>query len=1201
MSSKRFLPVHHFFRALCVLISATHIYLLFPEPLFRDLKQKETASARSQENHREISHQSPPAVEPYKSHEQELSPGQTKHHDLSLVAGQYVRLNITCRGIGVDIAIQAPDGQQHRKSSCHNRGNSLVSMVARVSGNYAITISAQPKTGTTTGRYVVKMVNDRRSQPQDEHHILAERAFEEAEELRTKQATGTALEAIVKYQEARHHWQAVNDSQGVSLALMNIGKTYQGMGRFDSSLTAYNQALVVSRARNDLTAEAAIRNCIGYLQFCVGENQEALTQASRALQISKLLSDKDNEALARHTIGNAYYGFGNLPKALGHLQQALQLWQQLKDTHGQAAVLVNYGYAHIETSEIQTASDSFDQALSLSRAVHDQYTEATALRALGNLKTKLGDYEQAFNLYLQALDILKELDDPYLKATVLGGLAYSYECAGELRRALMYYKQALEIFQVINDRWGIAESEMPIGEIHYALGEHEQALLHYGQALELFRSLKMTRWQAMTLRNIGLVHDALGDKPWALSYYQQSLALVRSGQDQRHEAYTLSYVGRVYEHNGSLSQAQTHYERALNLSRVAMDPAGESLMLYNLAHLERRRGNLTAARNQIEAAIRLAENLRTKLASQDLRAAYFASAHQYHDLYIDILMRLHVLHPQDGYETKAFEASEKARARSLLESLREGRAGIRNGVDAELLKQERELLQQINAKADRHMRLANGKQTEEAEALAREISQLTAQHDQLKVKIKQTSPHYAALTQPQPLSLREIQQRVLDEDSLLLEYALGEERSYVWVITRTEIASFVLPGRAEIESLVRRCYELLIARPRTQQENIAAYQERIVREEAEFQAKIATLSQMLLQQVAPKLTRKRLLVVADGALQYLPFQALLLPKPNEAEAAPLIAKYEIVNEPSASALAILLQETAGRKPAPNAVAVLADPVFEASDERVQTAGATTAKRSDPPTGLQQTLRDVGVLQDNGKIPRLYASREEANAILALTPWRKGFSAMDFEASRATFTNTDFSRFRIIHLATHGFLSNDHPEMSGIVLSLVDRQGKAQEGFLRQLDIYNLTLPVELVVLSACNTGLGKDVKGEGLVGLTRGFMYAGAASVVASLWKVDDNATAELMQHFYEEILKQGYSPAAALRQAQLAMLKQKRWRSPYYWAGFVIQGQYANSAVPQSTHLTPWLIACLAVGTAVFLFVLGLRWRRKQTQINAS
>jgi CHAT domain-containing protein len=332
----------------------------------------------------------------------------------------------------------------------------------------------------------------------------------------------------------------------------------------------------------------------------------------------------------------------------------------------------------------------------------------------------------------------------------------------------------------------------------------------------------------------------------------------------------------------------------------------------------------------------------------------------------------------------------------------------------------------------------------------------------------------------------------------------------------------------------------------------------------------------LLGPVASQLGRKRLAIVVDGALQYIPFAALPAPSPvndegrnSGAEPQPLLVEHEIVSLPSASILATLRRETAGRKPAEKSLAVLADPVFADDDTRVRrNVGKAEAKENTGSAGSYETNicfmqmtrsgRETGVIGVETGFGRLLSTRREAAAILALVPERERMQALDFEASRATALRPELGEYRIVHFATHGMLNNIHPELSGIVLSLVDEAGRQQDGFLRLQDVYNLKLPAELVVLSACQTGLGKEVKGEGLIGLTRGFMYAGTPRIVASLWKVDDRATSELMKRFYQGMLgPEALSPAGALRQAQLSIWKQKQWREPYYWAAFVLQGEW--------------------------------------------
>ncbi len=323
---------------------------------------------------------------------------------------------------------------------------------------------------------------------------------------------------------------------------------------------------------------------------------------------------------------------------------------------------------------------------------------------------------------------------------------------------------------------------------------------------------------------------------------------------------------------------------------------------------------------------------------------------------------------------------------------------------------------------------------------------------------------------------------------------------------------------------------------------------------------------MALGPVARQLGDKRLLIAGEGALQYIPFAALPSPsEPGRSESqqrelpVPLMVDHEIVSLPSASALAALRRETIARTPAPKAVALLADPVFELDDPRLSLEVAkVTAHRERPATAeVGGALRDASIRGDGYALPRLLSSGQEAKAIMSLAPAGAALIATGFDASRAKAMSPELSQYRIVHFATHGLLNDEHPELSGIVLSLVDQNGRPQNGFLRLHDIYNLNLPAELVVLSACDTGLGKDVKGEGLVGLARGFMYAGAARVVASLWKVDDEATAVLMTHFYRLMLEDGKPPAAALRDAQIAIWKQQRWTAPYYWAAFVLQGEW--------------------------------------------
>jgi CHAT domain-containing protein len=294
----------------------------------------------------------------------------------------------------------------------------------------------------------------------------------------------------------------------------------------------------------------------------------------------------------------------------------------------------------------------------------------------------------------------------------------------------------------------------------------------------------------------------------------------------------------------------------------------------------------------------------------------------------------------------------------------------------------------------------------------------------------------------------------------------------------------------------------------------------------------------------------------------------------------VIDSHEVVTLPSISTLAVIRRERERAPGAGKVVAVFADPVFDVNDERVEVNKSNNNVRteSSPHKFSNQ---------------RLVHTAAETEAILKVVSRQYALVATDFNATRETLADHAVEDFEILHLATHGVINAEHPELSGILLGMVDRNGNKQDGFLALNDIYRLNLSARLTVLSACETALGKNVQGEGLVGLTRGFMFAGSKSVIASLWKVDDRATADLMGHFYQGMLRDGLAPAAALRSAKTSIRQQRVWRAPYFWAGFTLQGEYNQRiVVPPSP-----ILYLTYIGLALVILVAGslllLKFRR--------
>jgi CHAT domain-containing protein/tetratricopeptide (TPR) repeat protein len=1056
-----------------------------------------TVQANAGERSATQSVQESDSLEPGKPVERELSGGQSHFYKITMISGQYLHVVVAQRGIDVAVALFTPDGKKISEADSEHliEGSETMSAIAEAAGSYLIEARSPEKTAKA-GRYEIKLEELRAATAEDNYRVAAGAIFREAERLK-----GGTLEAkrksIEKYHESLDLYRKASDRGGEAATLENIGEVYFLLGEMQKAMEKFNEALPLRRAVGDRRGEAETLHNIGVVYDSLGETQKGLEKYKEVLPILRALGDRSGEASTLNNIGFVYNSLGDTQKALEKYNEALPLRRALGDRRGEAITLTNIGAVYLSLGETQKALGKFNEALSIRRALGDRNGEAATLRNIGA----------------------------------------AYQLLEERQKALEKFNEALPLSRAVGDRGGEAVTLNNIGRVYWSMGETQKALEKYNEALPLRRAVGDPTGVAITLRSIGRVYWSLGDTQKALEKYNE----------------------------------------ALPLSRAVGDRNGEADALLRIARVEQKHGNLNQARQTIEQAISIIESLRTNIGSQELRASFFASRHEFFESYIDALMQTHKQDPAAAFDAVALAVSERAQARSLLELLNEARADIRQGVDSSLLERERSLQQRLNTKAAAQVRLLIRKHTPtQADAAAKEIASITAEYEELRAQIRARSPRYAALTQPQPLGLAEIQQQVLDPDTLLLEYSLGDNASHLFVVSQTSITSHQLPKRAEIEAATRRVRELLTAPQPQPGDTEAKYQARVKEAREGYWTQAAELSRMLLGPVASRLGRKRLAIVADGALQYIPFAALPAPSSGNdggrnsgAEPQPLFVEHEIVNLPSASTLATLRRETAGRKPAKKSFAVLADPVFTDDDTRVRRnvskAGTKEETRSadsnETDVVFQQMTRsgrETGVIGGEGGFGRLLSTRREAAAISALVPERERMLALDFEASRTTALRPELGEYRIVHFATHGMLNNIHPELSGIVLSLVDKEGQPQDGFLRLQDIYNLKLSAELVVLSACQTGLGKEIKGEGLIGLTRGFMYAGAPRVVASLWKVDDRATSELMKRFYQGLLgPEALRPAGALRQAQLSIWKQKQWREPYYWAAFVLQGEW--------------------------------------------
>jgi CHAT domain-containing protein/uncharacterized protein HemY len=996
---------------------------------------------------------------------------------------------------------------------------------------------------------------------------------------------GDFKQAVPFYEEAQKLAHAAEDRRSEAEALFGLGRAARQRGNPKQALALYEQTLPLYQAVGNRAGEASALQGLGVVYLELGEKEKAIDHLTRALPIAKAAKNRGLEANILSPLASAYGESGDTRKEIELSNDALAIWREVNNPRSEASLLNNLAMLYRSLGERQRALALFKE--SLEKAVKFGGTRGTApqLQGLATTYNELGEKQQSLDYFLQALAVARQLKDPVFEASTLENLGILYNSLGDRQRGVEQLEQALGIAQKINNPRLETGILLNLGWLSYGGGESAKALEYFENVQTRKGSNPATVIYA--LNGAALTHNEQQQRDRARELLNRALTEARRIGSRSAEATTLHNLGWVNYEGGEAAAARDYFTQALQLDRETGNRNSEAATLFGLAKLEREDGNLDAARTQIEAALEVVEGLRTKVASQELRTSFFTTMRKYYDFYFDVLMQLDQKRPGEDFSAQALQASERARARSLLEMLAEARADIRQGVDVKLVSRERELQDLINGKADAllQFKLRKGAQPQ-TEALARELDELTRALQQLQSEIRRQSPRYATLTQPQPLSLKEIQTQVLDPDTLLLEYALGEERSYLWAVTPTSMRSYVLPKRAEIEAAAERVYELLTTRNQAKRglsKVKTTPAQRAAFADAQYWQAAQKLSRMILQPVASQLGHKRLLIVAEGALQFVPFSALPEPVASRQAATrraavtsnrqPLIVNHEIISLPSASTLAVLRDEIKDRPIAPKSLAIFADPVFSAQDERLHKAGALAAKSAVKEASPEASPESSDVARalilkkvttqasaaDAGEfgIKRLRFTRNEAERIASTGRSEDSTVTLDFAAKRAALFNPELSQYRIVHIATHGLLDTERPELSALIFSLVDENGQPQEGFLRAHEVYNLNLPAELVVLSACETGLGKQVRGEGLVGLTRGFMYAGAARVVVSLWAVSDRGTSELMARFYRNLLKDGERPAAALRAAQIELWRAGRWQAPYYWAPFVLQGEW--------------------------------------------
>jgi CHAT domain-containing protein/Tfp pilus assembly protein PilF len=883
------------------------------------------------------------------------------------------------------------------------------------------------------------------------------------------------------------------------------------------AIECLNRALELAREAGDPRVQGHAHNGIGFFTKVKGETRGAIESFLQALQLFREAEDRGGEAAALNNLGQIHTEIGETRKAIGYFEQAAPLLPDLGDRRVEAALANNLGTIYFYVGEPRKSIEHYTRAMSLSRQLDDRNGEAIAFNNLGQIHAGLGDRQQALECYDRSLAVSRRIPNQRLEATTLNNIGNLYSDLGEPQKAIEYARRAGEIFRAVSDRFSEAHTLSNLGMMHTRMGQAATAIEILRQALALRQQTGDRRGEAYTRNHLGLAHHALGDERNAIEQYRLSLSLAQSVGDRQAEAYALGNLGGAHAALKDLEKARESYRQSLQIWRSLLGRQPEATTLGNLAGVERDLGEMDASREHFRAALDLIESMRTNLASQELRGSYFASAQNLHQLYIDLLVRLDNERPGKGFAAEALHASERARARGLMELLAEAHYEIKQGIDPALQQREQALhtrLSWLGAQLDRARAQPRPNQKQIA-TLAAELRQAESERQHLETEIRRGSPKYAELFYPEPPRLEEIQS-LLDDRTALLEYAVGTERSYLFVVDREGLKYHRLPPAAEIE---RQVEELRGALLQTGRLGFGRYVRSARR-----------LYETLIAPAAGALARKRnLIVIPEGKLHFLPFESLLASEAGAGGRADhraldyLLKRWTVSYAPSAGVLAGLRQNGGHRCPAQHPVKqfiAFADPAY-------------------PPASDYKSLPD--------------SSREAAGIAKLFRPDETAVYLRDEASEEKVKASEHLLCARRVHFAAHGEISESEPQHSALVLKAGG--SPPEDGRLRTYEIFNLRLGADLVVLSACQTGMGKELKGEGVIGLARAFLYAGTSSAAVSLWQVPDRSTADLMIRFYQH-LKQGGDKAGALRRAKLELIEAGYFANPHYWAPFVLIGE---------------------------------------------
>ncbi|MBN1791842.1 MAG: tetratricopeptide repeat protein [Bacteroidales bacterium] len=939
--------------------------------------------------------------------------------------------------------------------------------------------------------------------------------------------------------------KTAKDMQYQCIFLGNIGLSLCYTGNNKEAELYLKEAIKLSEKTGQKQEENRSIGNLGLVYRITGDYEKSLKFTEKALKGAQQIKDRNREGLYNNNIGLVYHMMGKYAMALEYNVKALSIANETGDKTIQSYALLNLGIIYWNLGDYNNALKYYNLMLEMALKTGNRWAEGRYYCGIGLISFHHGNFTQALDYDEKGLAIAIEIGDSEGETLILGNIAIIYNEIGNYTKALDYYTRALKVSEKIGDKSGIARHLGNIGGTYRILGNYPAAMDYFQQSLKIHKEIGDLKDIASAYGNMGALMVRMKEYKKAEVYLSQALKISREIGVKGIIAYQLISSGYLEYYQANYKASRESFSEALKYAKSTGELAIYWQAHTGMAMVFEKQNKPEPALEHYIAAIEKIEKVQRELSVEEFKSDFFGEHIDVYEGVIALLASMHEQFPQKNFDKLAFNFAERAKARAFLENLIASRANLQSGIDPKLKQKEDEILQKISVN---QKQLYNKELTKkDRKTLELELNDYEDAFGKITREIKAKNTKYTNLYYPESYDAAKIQHEILQDDDVILEFSLGNERSFLWLLSKDNFKLFKLPGREIIEKAVQE-YMNTIEQPVGVSNPFSNHV-----------SKGYHVFEMLLKQCTQEINKgNHIIIVADGILHYLPFESLVIVKDMAIESPHyLIADYTFSYSPSSTSIAYF-NENRFNNPSQKFLLAFGNPDFDEYSAASSTRGRSNSAQKLhilPEGEAGEKLKSL-YENDGFHFTSLPYSGTEVSAIAGLFPKESAEIYLKSDASEESFKNEVLENYKYIHFATHGFIEESLPFRSGILLST--NEESKEDGILQVNEILNLKLNADMVALSACQTARGKLYRGEGIVGLARAFFYAGSSSVTVCLWNINDRTTAGFMKDFYSGLVD-GKDKKDALQQAKLNMIRSEiaAYRHPYYWAPYIAIGNY--------------------------------------------